>query len=115
MDNRKKELIRQYKERKVTGCVFVVRNTQNGRYYLNYSDVSAAARNSFDLAVNTGGEYKPCMRGDWKEYGARAFSFEVLEELDKKDTQTSREFIEDLKTLTELWAEKLGEPEKRYR
>lgn len=115
MKENRKELIRQYKERKVVGCVFVVRNTQNGRYYLNYSDVAPAAKNTFDMSVQTGGDYKPCMRNDWRQYGAQSFIFEVLEELEKKDTQSSAEFTADLKTLTDLWAEKLGEPEKRYK
>ena len=52
------------------------------------------------------------MRDAWAQYGPAAFTLEVLEELEQKETQTEREFAEDIAVLRELWAEKLagGEP-----
>jgi hypothetical protein len=46
------------------------------------------------------------MLKDWKTFGKEAFSFEVLEELEKKESQSDREFKEDLATLLEIWNEK---------
>ncbi|MDF2512713.1 MAG: hypothetical protein K0S04_2579 [Herbinix sp.] len=46
------------------------------------------------------------MRSDWEAHGAASFSFTVLEEITKKETQTDREFNEDLKLLLEMWNEK---------
>lgn len=112
--DRKRQLQEAYKNRKVVGCVFIVRNAKNGRFYLNYSDVSAAAKNTFDLAVSSGTAYKPVMINDWKEHGASAFSFEILEEIEKTEEQSDREFRDDLATLTDLWLEKLSEPGARY-
>lgn len=43
----------------------------------------------------------------WKQHGASAFSFEVLEEIEKKEAQTDREFSDDVAVLLELWTEKL--------
>ena len=46
------------------------------------------------------------MRGEWAQYGAQSFTFEILEEIKKKDTQTEQEFMEDIGVLLELWTEK---------
>jgi hypothetical protein len=45
---------------------------------------------------------------DWKLYGASSFSFEILEEIHKKETQSDREFADDVATLLELWTEKMN-------
>ena len=44
------------------------------------------------------------MREDWERYGIGAFSFAVLEELEKKETQSEAEFARDIETLLELWS-----------
>lgn len=44
----------------------------------------------------------------WKSHGAAAFSFEVLETLEKKEAQSDQEFSEDIDILYQLWAEKLN-------
>ncbi len=46
------------------------------------------------------------MREAWLQFGADAFSFEVAEEIMKKDTQTEAEFSEDVNVLLEMWQEK---------
>jgi hypothetical protein len=48
----------------------------------------------------------------WKQYGADSFSFEIVEEIEKKETQTQRQFSDDLNTLLELWNEKKMEGEQ---
>ena len=53
------------------------------------------------------------LQKDWETFGAGAFQLKVLKELEKKDTQTSKEFSDDIKMLHELYLEKLN-PEKMY-
>ena len=46
------------------------------------------------------------MNLEWKQYGANSFSFTVLEEINKGETQTDQEFAEDIRTLYDMWMEK---------
>lgn len=107
----KKELINEYKERKIVGGVFRVINTGNGRYLLDYVTDLQAKQNSFNFMVATNASFDYKMDKDWKEFGAQAFKFEVLDSLEKKKDQTQEQFVEDLKTLKGMWVERLGEGE----
>lgn len=97
----------QYKQRPVTGGVAAIKNCVTGKMLLISAADLHGIRNRFEFSQNMGGCMHLQLQADWNEYGAKAFSFEVLEELEKKDTQTSKEFAEDIKTLETLWREKL--------
>ena len=60
----------------------------------------------YEFAEATGGCFHPKLQHDAKTYGNDAFSFAVLETIERKDTQTDREFAEDLEVLLALWLEK---------
>ena len=64
------------------------------------------AMNRYQFLVTSGTCPEPCMAEAWKQYGPSSFSFEVLEELQKKEIQTDREFSDDVNTLLDLWLEK---------
>lgn len=106
----KKERIARYKEQqqKKTGCVYAIRNTQSGKRFLLSAADLKGAENRFQFSKNT--DMCPLIqfKEDWKRYGASSFSFELLETLEKKEAQTDAEFQEDLKTLEDLWREKLA-------
>ncbi len=107
----RKKLISDYKERPVTGGVFLIVNDVTGRVLLLAERDLQGSRNKFQFAQST----NLCAYGklgeDWRKYGPEAFRFELLEELEKKPEQTPREFQEDLDTLAQLWREKLAERE----
>ena len=105
--DRKKALINEYKQRKITGGIFKVTNTQNGRYLLDYTPNLQAKHNSFDFmsSSNTCFDYK--LKKDWEAFGNQAFTFDIIASIDKKDAQTQDEFMLDLQTLAQLWSEKL--------
>ena len=60
-------------------------------------------QNRFQFAVTTGSTVHPKLQKDWKELGAKVFTLEVLEELEQKPEQSQAEFLDDLKTLEQLW------------
>lgn len=103
----RKELINEYKNRKISGGVFRILNTVTGKYILKHAVDLKGSRNLFDFAVQTGMCFDSKAQKDWDEYGAKTFTFEVLEEIEINEDQSSKEFKEDLKALEELWREKL--------
>lgn len=107
MENRRKELIQEYKERKPLGGVYQITNRETGKYIVCPAPNLQAARNRFDFSVATNSCVHFELQEEWKEFGSKAFSFEVLEELEMKPEQTDKEFQKDLETLAELWREKL--------
>jgi hypothetical protein len=111
MSDRRKELKAQYKERKVIGGVFVIRNTATGKLFLDATTDLQGSKNRFAFAKQTGSCTDLKLQSDWAKQGASAFALEVLEELEKGDAQTNAEFAADVKTLKELWAEKLAAKE----
>lgn len=106
MDNHKKELISQFKQRLLEGGVCITRNLENGRYYLEAVTNPKGSKSRFDFAQMTDSCISPMFAADWKQYGGKAFVFEILETIEQKETQTPEEFKADLQILGELWAEK---------
>jgi hypothetical protein len=105
----RKELVSAYLERKVVGGVFAIRNTEHGKRLLNVTSDVQGSRNRFDFMKNTGVCYHHKLRREWSDNPP--FVFEVLEELEKGETQTDSEFDGDLETLRELWLDKLRDGE----
>jgi hypothetical protein len=100
--DRRKEAIKEYKARKLLGCVYKITNTVNGKYLIGHAANLNSVRNRFQLAVKTGGAVDPRVRKDWEELGAQAFELEILEELEQREGQTEAQFNEDLKALEQL-------------
>ena len=102
MDHRR-AISKEYKERRLLGGVYTITNTVNGKYILGHAANLASVRNRFQFAVSTGSTVDPRLRQDWAELGARAFTLEVSEELEQRPDQSQAAFLDDLKTLEELW------------
>jgi hypothetical protein len=105
--NRRKEITNAYKNRKLCGGVYIITNTVNGRSLIGHVANLKSAQNHFQFAVTTGSTFHSKLQKDWKELGAQAFTFEVLEELEQKPEQSLAAFMDDLKTLEQLWRAKL--------
>ena len=109
----KKDLIAAYKQRAQIGGIYAVTNTQTGKSLVLASADIGGIRKRYEFAEATGGCFHPKLQQDANRFGNDVFSFAVLEEMEKKATQTDREFAEDLEVLLSLWQEKY-DPEKRY-
>jgi hypothetical protein len=67
----------------------------------------------YEFSELTGGCFHPKLLRDAQTYGNGAFTLTVLEEIERKDTQSDRDFKDDLDTLLDLWLEKY-DPETLY-
>ncbi len=88
-------------------------NSENGRYLLDYTPNLQAKQNAFRFMSSRGSCFDYALRRDWEACGSGAFAFEVLDKLEKKETQNQEEFTSDLKTLCQMWSERL-DPALRY-
>ena len=104
----KKDLIAAYKQRAQIGGIYAVTNTQPGKSLVLASADIGGIRKRYEFAEATGGCFHPKLQQDAKTYGNGAFTFTVLETLEKKDTQTDKEFADDLDTLLQLRLEQYG-------
>jgi hypothetical protein len=109
----KKEMSAAYVGRKKIGGVYVIRNLVTGKILLGSAPDVEGTKNRFSFSQATQSCVQPKLDDDWKLYGAKTFVLEILETLEKKETQTDREFADDIKTLKELWVEKL-DPKMMY-
>ncbi|SRR5216683_7781661 len=102
MSNRRKEIINEYKERKIVGGVYTITNTSNGKYLISHAVNLQSVRNHFQFAITTGSTVHPRLQKDWQALGPQAFKLEILEELEQNPEQSQAEFMDDLKMLEQL-------------
>lgn len=105
----RKALKGQYQNRKVVGGVYCIKCSGSDDVWFRSTTDMQGAKNRFLFSLSTDLCPEICMADTWKEFGASKFSFEIIEEIQKKETQTEREFFDDVNTLLELWLEKQQE------
>ena len=90
----------------------MIENTVTGKKLLAAETDLKGAENKFRFIQMT---ESVCPYGkltaDWRKFGAKAFFFRILEQLEQKEDQTREEFLDELKVLEELWREKFTEEE----
>jgi len=111
--DRRKTLINEYKQGKNIGGIYRVTNIRNGMYLLDYAANLQSKQNSFNFMVSSGACLDYRLKNDLTAFGGKAFIFEMLEALEKKQGQTQEEFMDDLKMLEQLWSDRLN-PSTRY-
>lgn len=104
----RKEIIQEYKNRKITGGVYRILNTKTNKFLLGSTKNLQGIINRFNFSKSTDSCVEMKLENEWKKYKAESFIIEILEQIDKKPEQEEKEFADDIKTLEEIWREKLG-------
>ena len=108
---RRKQLVREYKERKKQIGVYAIRNKVTGRIFLDRALNLDVAYNKHKFQLQIGSHRNKEMQKDWNRYGEDNFSYEVIERLED-DSDDPMQVDRDLTELKELCREKLaGTPE----
>ncbi|AFH63928.1 GIY-YIG nuclease family protein [Paenibacillus caseinilyticus] len=102
---RKAELLQLYKETKITGGVYQILNNVNGKRWVA-STPNFRTMNGKKMELNMGGNKNAKLQADWSRYGEEAFTMEVLEVLERKETGYF-DAKDALKKLEAKWLEKL--------
>jgi hypothetical protein len=100
------ELRRAYKEAPRQAGVFQIRNLRTGKVLLGSSTNLHGPLNKHRFMLSIGRHDNADLQADWKQQGADAFAFEILEVV--KVSQDPSFCLEDELTLLEqIWVEKL--------
>ncbi|MBZ0202796.1 MAG: GIY-YIG nuclease family protein [Ignavibacteria bacterium] len=106
-----KELKEEYKQQKLPAGVFQIRNTVNGKIFIDSSTTLKTVFNRHKVTLNFGSHVNTVLQKEWKEYGEDKFVYEILGEIKLTDDdsialanearQLKEMYIEDLKPFGE--------------
>ncbi len=106
MTDRKKELIREYKETPRLMGVFQIQNSVNGKILLLKALDIPGIINRHRSELNRGTHRNHELQADWSQYGADSFSFDILATLKPEET-LPEQWAKAVANLLEQWMEKL--------
>ena len=103
----RKELKRKYLETPKQAGIFQVKNKVNGKVLLGSSTNLHGPLNKHRFMLSIGGHSNQELQQDWKQHGADAFTFEVLEIVKQKD-EPGFSLADELTLLEQIWLERLS-------
>jgi hypothetical protein len=103
----RRDLVRDYKERKSVAGVYAVRCVPSGEVWTAGSRNIDAQQTSLWFGLRNGGHINRGMQASWTAHGEAAFSFEVLERIDD-EALTPQGALDRLKVRQQHWLETLG-------
>ena len=106
MDERRKELIRQYKETPQPMGVFQIKNNCNGKLFLLKALNIPGIITRHQLELRRGMHRNRELQAEWNQYGEEAFSFDTLATL-KPEDHLPEEWSAAVADLLQTWLDKL--------
>ena len=104
--NNKKELKREYKERKISAGVFQIKNTLSHKVLLGSSKNLEGIWNSNSFQLSIGMHRNKKLQKDWNEFGPESFVFEILEIIKENDGPCFN-MDDELTLIEQIWLEKI--------
>ena len=112
-NEKRKQAIYEYKEKKTTGGVYKITNTESKKSLIKGEIDLASMQNRFNFSVSVNSCLNIKLQKDWNKYGAKSFTFEILEETEMKPEMDRREFKKYLNEMAEKYTENM-DPEELY-
>jgi group I intron endonuclease len=103
----KKDLKEEYKQMKFRMGIFQIRNTVNGKIYVEHSVNLDAIWNRHRTQLKFGAHPNALLQNDWKTFGEENFRYEILLEIDQKEEDTI-DYKRELKLLEAMYLEELN-------
>jgi hypothetical protein len=105
----RRQVVRDYKERKVSQGIFAVRCAVSGEVWVGQSRNLEQQQNGIWFGLRQGGHPNPALRAAWASHGEAAFAFEVLETI-TDEKLSAYERANRLKDRDAHWRAQLGAP-----
>ena len=102
----RKQLVRDYKERKVAAGAFAVRCAPSAQTWVEVTPNLHNRQNGLWFALRLGSHPNKALQQAWKTHGEEAFTYEVVEELPDAE-RSPWELTNALKDLSAKWREAL--------
>lgn len=107
--DKKKKLKMEYKEMKTPMGAIIIKNSINGKVFLDVSKDTKSKINRHRFQLKSGLHNIKELQKDWNELGEDAFSIEVLEELKYDEKEENKDYTEELEIMKVIWQERLKE------
>jgi hypothetical protein len=98
----RKQLVRDYKERKIAAGAFAVRCAPSAQTWVEVSPNLHNRQNGLWFALRLGTHPNRTLQQAWKDHGEAAFTYEVVEELPDAE-RSPWELTNSLKDLGAKW------------
>ena len=102
----KKQIKKDYKLQKQPTGIFAVHNIPDNKMYIGTSKNLPSVLKRFEFTLKMGSFPFQELIDDYKKLGKDNFEIKVLDEIEIKE-ETEYEIDRELKTLEEMWVEKL--------
>lgn len=102
----KKELKEEYSNLKPKIGVFQIRNTVNGKIYIEGSVNLDKIWNRHRVELNFGGHRNVALQKEWNEFGEANFKYEILSEINQEENRNV-DYAKEAKQLAKMFIEEL--------
>lgn len=103
----RKQILRDYRERKTPAGVFAVRCAATAEVWVGTTPDLSTRKNGVWFSLRLGSHPNRALQAVWTREGEGAFVFEVLEQL-PDEARSAYELDSRLKDLDKAWRETLG-------
>ena len=103
----KRDLKMQYKNMKQPMGIYRITNKVNGRIFIGSSKTVDKVWNRISFQLQNRSYPQRELQEDYVRYGKDAIVFDVVDYLTPREEEPDYDYTDDLKTLLDIWIEKL--------